>query len=96
MITIIHIIFKAVIKKDIEFYNGNNNNIQDIFMFGMDILGILNIAIHTLGTVFGVVGIMRTITTQLKILTTIIITNIVIGIDKFYLLNAYTLFRREK
>jgi hypothetical protein len=66
------------IKKDIEFYNGNNNNIQDIFMFGMVIVGLHNILVHMLGVVLGVVGTMRT--TTHKITITIIITNI--GINK--------------
>jgi hypothetical protein len=69
------------IKKDIEYYNGNNNNTQGIFMFGMDTLGLCNILILMLGIVLGAVGTMKTIITLNKIIITIIITNI-IGIDK--------------
>jgi hypothetical protein len=50
-------------------------------MFGMDILGLCNILILMLGIVLGVVGTMR-ITTHHKITITIIIINIIIGIDK--------------
>jgi hypothetical protein len=80
MIITIQTIFQVGIKKDIEFYNGNNNNIQDIFMFGMVIVGLHNILVHMLGIVLGVVGIMRITTTHNKITITIIITNI--GINK--------------
>jgi len=79
MIITIQTISQVDIKKDIEFYNGNNNNTLDIFMFGMVIVGLLNILVHMLGIVLGVVGTMRT-TTHNKIT----ITNI-IGIDKIYI-----------
>jgi hypothetical protein len=78
MIITTQTIFQVGIKKDTEFYNGNNNNIQDIFMFGMVIVGLHNIQVHMLGVVLGVVGTMRT--TTHKITITIIITNI--GINK--------------
>jgi len=77
MITIILTILQVVIKRDIEFCNGSNNNIQDIFMFGMDILGIHNILIHMLGIVIGLIGIMRITTIKDKT-----IINIIIGIDR--------------
>jgi len=77
MITIILTILQVVIKRDIEFYNGNNNNILDIFMYGMDILGIHNIPIHMLGIVIGLIGIMRITTIKDKT-----IINIIIGIDR--------------
>jgi len=78
MITTIHIILQVVIKRDIEFCNGNNNNIQDIFMFGMDILGIHNILIHMLGIAIGLIGTMKITTIKDKIT----IINITIGIDR--------------
>jgi len=77
MITIILTILQVAIKRDIEFCNGNNNNILDIFMYGMDILGIHNILIHMLGIVIGLIGIMRITTIKDKT-----IINIIIGIDR--------------
>jgi hypothetical protein len=59
-------IFRMVMRKDIEYYNGRESLIVDIFMFGMVLAGYISGKTLGHGIVVGVVGTMNFICIRKK------------------------------